>query len=227
MWSWLTQRGPNQILSRLATIGASSADISTQQVLVMFGALINMISGVLVLVYGFIIVLTHLLASTTGWRFGGQTKILASLLPIILKQFKNMVVSWLFPLFYNTLLLHFLSTAIPLVCQSDPGGENNTIANIHTLAWHELNPSLVGTLQHWWKHNKTNVKSEATWSVFHWDFAPGYKDLFESGVNQGWYDVTKLIEKYVVFFSQYHWNIPYRWHPHLSLVFWWLAIPWL
>ena len=41
------------MLSRLATIGASSADISTQQVLVMFGASINMISGVLVLVYGF------------------------------------------------------------------------------------------------------------------------------------------------------------------------------
>ena len=53
------------------------------------------------------------------------------------------------------------STAIPLVCQSDPGGENNTIANIHTLAQHKLDPSLVGTLQHRWKHNKTNVKSEA------------------------------------------------------------------
>ena len=100
--------------------------------------------------------------------------------------------------------LHFLSTAIPLVCQSDPGGENNIVANIHTLARHELDPSLIDTLQHRWKHNKMNVKSEANWSVFRRDFAPGYEDLFESGVNQGWYDVTKPIEKYVVLFSQYY-----------------------
>lgn len=107
----------------------------------------------------------------------------------------------LFPLFYDLIFLYFPSPAIPLVCQSDPGGENNTIANIHTLARHELDPSLIGTLQHRWKRNKTNVKSEANWSVFRRDFAPGYEDLFESGVNQGWYDVSKPIEKYVLLLS--------------------------
>jgi len=95
-----------------------------------------------------------------------------------------------------------ISIAIPLVCQSDPGGENYTVANIHTLARHELDPSLNGTLQHRWKRNKTNVKSEANWSVFRRDFAPGYEDLFKSGVNQGWYDVTKPIEKYAMFVLQ-------------------------
>jgi hypothetical protein len=51
-----------------------------------------------------------------------------------------------------------------------------------------------------------NVKSEANWSVFRRDFAPGYEDLFESGVNAGYYNVDNVLE---------------------NLVFRWLAIPWL
>jgi hypothetical protein len=54
---------------------------------------------------------------------------------------------------------------------------------------------LSGTLQHRWKRKKNNVKSEANWSVFRRDFAPGFEDLFESGVNQGWYHVDKPLEK--------------------------------
>jgi len=65
---------------------------------------------------------------------------------------------------------------------------------------------LSGTLQHRWKRKKNNVKSEANWSVFRRDFAPGFEDLFESGVNQGWYHVDKPLE---------------------NLVFRWLAIPWI
>lgn len=91
-------------------------------------------------------------------------------------------------------MIHFLlQTAIPLACQSDPGGENYSCKYLY-LARHELDLILRGTLQHRWKRNKTNVKNEANWSVFRGDFAPGYEDLFESGVNQGWYDVTKPIE---------------------------------
>ena len=40
-----------------------------------------------------------------------------------------------------------------------------------------------------------NIKSEANWSVFQHDFAPGYEDLFESGVNAGYYDVNNVLEK--------------------------------
>ena len=85
--------------------------------------------------------------------------------------------------------------AIPLTTQSDPGSENYGVANIHTLACHELDPMLAGTLQHHWKWKKNNVKSEANWSVFHQDFALGFEDLFELGVNQGWYSVDKPLEK--------------------------------
>jgi hypothetical protein len=67
--------------------------------------------------------------------------------------------------------------------------------NTCTVARHELDPSLAGTLQHRWKRNKMNVKSEANWSVFRHDFAPGYEDLFESGVNAGYYNVDNVLEK--------------------------------
>jgi len=87
--------------------------------------------------------------------------------------------------------------AIPLTTQSDPGSENYGVANVQTRARHELDPTLAGTLQHRWKRKKNNVKSEANWSVFRRDFAPGFEDIFESGVNQGWYDVEKPLEKYV------------------------------
>ena len=40
-----------------------------------------------------------------------------------------------------------------------------------------------------------NVKSEANWSVFRRDFAPGYEDLFESGFVAGYYDVDNVLEK--------------------------------
>jgi hypothetical protein len=50
---------------------------------------------------------------------------------------------------------------------------------VQTLLRHQLNPALVGSLQHRWKQNKANVKSEANWSVFRRDFAPGFEDLFE------------------------------------------------
>jgi hypothetical protein len=49
---------------------------------------------------------------------------------------------------------------------------------VQTLLRHQLNPTLVGSLQHRWKQNKANVKSEANWSVFRRDFAPGFEDLF-------------------------------------------------
>ncbi|KAG6907734.1 hypothetical protein DXG01_007592 [Tephrocybe rancida] len=96
--------------------------------------------------------------------------------------------------------------AVPVLTQSDPGSENYGVANIHTRIRHEMDPLLQDTLQHVFKRKHNNVKSEANWSVFRHDFAPGYEDLFQHGVDQGWYDVDNLLE---------------------NLIFRWLAIPWL
>ena len=94
----------------------------------------------------------------------------------------------------SNIIYCFLS-AVPLTTQSDPGSENYGVANMQTVIRHRLDPSLAGTLQHRWKRTKTNVKSEANWSVFRRDFAPGFEDLFESGVVNGWYNVDIHIEK--------------------------------
>lgn len=56
--------------------------------------------------------------------------------------------------------MYVLTMAIPIVTQSDPGSENYIVTNIQTLIQHELNPSLLGTPPHRWKHNKANIKSE-------------------------------------------------------------------
>ncbi|KAM6490138.1 hypothetical protein JOM56_014457 [Amanita muscaria] len=91
--------------------------------------------------------------------------------------------------------------AIPLVTQSDPGSKNFGVANAHTLARHELDPTLVGTLQHQWKHKTHNVKSEAHWSVLRQTFSPGFQDMLEEGHRS----IANLVQ----------------------LVFRWLAIPFI
>ena len=40
-----------------------------------------------------------------------------------------------------------------------------------------------------------NIKSEINWSVFRRDFAPGFEDILEYGVQHGLYDVKNPIEK--------------------------------
>ena len=116
----------------------------------------------------------------------------------------------------------FFEPAIPLTTQSDPGSENYSVANVQTLARHHLDSILAGTLQHCWKRNKSNIKSEANWSVLHRDFSPGFEALFQSGVNQGWYEVDKPLERWVTQF-----NICGSDTQVISLLFRWLAIPWL
>jgi hypothetical protein len=81
--------------------------------------------------------------------------------------------------------------------QSDRGNENNGVANAQTIMRQTLDPSLAGTLQHMWKTEKNNVKSEANWSVMRADLSPGLEDLFEIGVQNGWYDVGDPLEQCV------------------------------
>jgi len=84
---------------------------------------------------------------------------------------------------------------VPLITQSDPGTENYGVANAHMMICHRLDSSLSDTLQHRWMRDKQNIKSEINWSIFRRDFTPGFEDLFDHGVNSGWYDVSNALEK--------------------------------
>ncbi|KAG0702528.1 hypothetical protein DFH29DRAFT_1046162 [Suillus ampliporus] len=89
------------------------------------------------------------------------------------------------------ILSYYLNTLMelshmPLVTQSDLGTENFGIANGHTLLhqWHD--PALQGTLQHRWMCTKKNVMPEITWSQLWRRFTPGFKNLLDAGVHNGW-----------------------------------------
>ncbi|CAK5277789.1 unnamed protein product [Mycena citricolor] len=95
---------------------------------------------------------------------------------------------------------------MPLVMQSDPGNENTAVANGHTLIRHHQDPNLRGKLQHRWMREKKNVTSEITWSQMRRRFTPGFENLLDVGIHEGWYDPHILLE---------------------ALVFRWVFIPWL
>jgi hypothetical protein len=82
-----------------------------------------------------------------------------------------------------------------VITQSDPGTENNGVANVQTLIRHRLDPSLQGTLQHRFAKGHNNILSEIKWSIFRRDFSPGFEDILEEGVQKGWYDVGNVLEK--------------------------------
>lgn len=71
------------------------------------------------------------------------------------------------------------TTGVPIITQSDPGSENYGVANAHTVIQHRLDPSLENTLQHGVATGHNNIISEIKWSVFCWDFSPGFEDLLE------------------------------------------------
>ncbi|KAK7016029.1 hypothetical protein R3P38DRAFT_3321518 [Favolaschia claudopus] len=95
---------------------------------------------------------------------------------------------------------------MPLISQSDPGNENLGVANGHTLLRHLHDLSLIGTLQHRWMNEKKNIPPEISWSQLRRRFTPGFEDILDIGVNNGWYDPNILIQ---------------------ALVFRWVFIPWL
>ena len=86
---------------------------------------------------------------------------------------------------------------MPLLTQSDPGTENNGVANAHTTIRRLLDPELEGTVQHRFMHGKKNIKAEILWSIFRRDFAIGYEEVFQQGLDNGWYDPDIEIEWYV------------------------------
>ncbi|KZT61204.1 hypothetical protein CALCODRAFT_412994, partial [Calocera cornea HHB12733] len=95
---------------------------------------------------------------------------------------------------------------MPLVTQSDLGKENYGIAKAHTALHHYHDPNLVGTIQHRWMRNRKNIKPEIAWSQLRRRFTPGFEDLLEHGVAQGWYNALDPTHRYV---------------------FWWVFVPFL
>jgi hypothetical protein len=85
---------------------------------------------------------------------------------------------------------------MPLVSQSDPGPENFGLANGQTLLRHWHDPSLSNTLQHRWMRMKKNVVPEISWSQLRRRFCPGFEDILELGLINGWYDPGDSLDRY-------------------------------
>jgi hypothetical protein len=97
--------------------------------------------------------------------------------------------------FVNTSLTQVLD--MPLITQSDLGSENYGIANAQTLLRQRYDPTLQGTLQHRWMRTKKNVMPEITWSQLRRRFTPGFENLLDEGVIEGWYDSADTLQMYV------------------------------
>lgn len=102
--------------------------------------------------------------------------------------------------FYISLFLPNLSSSplfhldVPLVTQSDPGSENYGIANAQTVLRHLHDPTLSGTIQHRWMRQKKNVMPEIAWSQLRRRFTPGFENILQKGVNEGWYEMNRPLD---------------------------------
>ncbi|KAG1865231.1 hypothetical protein C8R48DRAFT_550718, partial [Suillus tomentosus] len=86
---------------------------------------------------------------------------------------------------------------MPLITQSDLGTENYGIANVQTLLRQRYDPTLQGTLQHCWMCTKKNVMPEITWLQLWHRFTPGFENLLDEGVIEGWYNSADTLQMYV------------------------------
>jgi hypothetical protein len=84
---------------------------------------------------------------------------------------------------------------MPLVTQSDPGSENNGIANGHTLLCHLQDPALAWTLQHKFKGQHCNIKPEIFWSQLWQRWTPGFQDILDYDVSEGIYNPDDALER--------------------------------
>jgi hypothetical protein len=84
---------------------------------------------------------------------------------------------------------------MPLVTQSDPGTENFGVAKAHTFLrqWHD--PEMEGYLAHRWMKEKTNIPPEIKWNQMRRRFTPGFENILDIGIQNGWYDPKNPPEK--------------------------------
>ncbi len=98
---------------------------------------------------------------------------------------------------YDTVAHHGVILVMPLLTQSDPGTENNGIANAQTVLRHRHDPSLADSLQHKFKGNKGNIKPEIAWRRRRYCWTDGYEKLIQHGISQGLYDPDNALERSV------------------------------
>lgn len=115
---------------------------------------------------------------------------------------------------------------MPVLTQSDPGTENNGVANAHTTIRQTLDNDLEGTLQHKYMKDTQNIKPEIHWSVLRRTWSPGFESILQYGVTNDLYNpantLQKSVDSFLLFVFKY-----LRCRPLPSLVFRWLAIPWI
>ncbi|KAG2128821.1 hypothetical protein BD769DRAFT_1628058 [Suillus cothurnatus] len=85
---------------------------------------------------------------------------------------------------------------VPLVTQSDPGSENNSIANGHTVLHHMQDPTLAHTLQHKFKGQHRNIKPEIFWSQLRRRWTPGFEDRYPIDYSSGQYELDLFAEEF-------------------------------
>lgn len=112
---------------------------------------------------------------------------------------------------------------VPIITQSDLGIGNYGTANAQTSIRHRLDSNLSNTLQHRFASGHNNILSAINWSIFRRNFCPGFEDVLQDGVNKGWYDVNDILEKWVHTYI----DSVYVENSTPSLLFRWIAIPWL
>ncbi|KAF8417179.1 hypothetical protein L210DRAFT_871640 [Boletus edulis BED1] len=95
--------------------------------------------------------------------------------------------------------------AMPLLGQSDPGTENNGVANGHTMLRHLHDPHLSQTLQHKFKNKHGNIKPEIFWSQLRKRWSPGFEDILNYGVHNGLYNPDDPLERLVFHFLFIPW----------------------
>lgn len=66
-----------------------------------------------------------------------------------------------------------------------------------------MDPSLAGTLQHRFMRNKRNIPPEIEWSQLRRRFTPGFEDILDWGVDEGIYDPSNMLEKYVASYLRF------------------------
>ena len=58
-----------------------------------------------------------------------------------------------------------------------------------------LDPDLEGTVQHRWMGKAFNIAPETFWSGLRMTFTPGFEELIENGIAQGWYNYHNALQR--------------------------------
>ena len=83
-----------------------------------------------------------------------------------------------------------------MITQSDHGTEDYNIAYAQTFMCQELDPGLVGTLQHNFMWGHTNIKPECAWGRL-WDiWSKGFEDMLNVGIAKQWYNTSNVVDRY-------------------------------